>query len=540
MTAIVVIIVVIAGAAGAYYFLAPPASVTIVIGTTDSVEAALDMALAYDYFGWELITCLSAGLVDIRPGSQAGASDIIPALATDWIMSGEGKIWDFELRTGVTYDGVRPFNATCVKYTFDRNCNLTGVGLYEPDGPQLNMDYQGIIKNVTILETYKVRFNLKIAFAPFLQLLACAASYIVDPVRAPMKQVIMYNGTNLAGSTSCGLGPYVLEKWDRSGTIDKEVWLKKNPYYWNVTGGIPKNTEIIIKKYTDATSLATAMAALEIDIAYRQLLPEQVQAFENNTSVKVWKGIGAQIQYMCFQQRIYPFNETDVRIAVAACLNRTNICSTVFRGTADPLYSIIPNGMAYHKSSFAKYGTANYTYAASLLAPFGYNATNHLVIDFWYESSGHYPSSAQQALVYESDFEESNVIDVNLHGVDWGTYKGLRDNGTMPVFVYGWYPDFVDPDNYGFLPFAAWLNMDYDSTHPQGGIDMNKYWTDARSATTSAGRLGNYTALQDLQASECSVVPLWQKSTEAVTKLDIKGIVFDITVNWRNWLLYRG
>jgi peptide/nickel transport system substrate-binding protein len=221
-------------------------------------------------------------------------------------------------------------------------------------------------------------------------------------------------------------------------------------------------------------------------------------------------------------------------------LNRTNVCNTVFLGTAQPLYSIIPNGMAYHEDSFLKYGSANYTYAKNLLSPYGYNATHKLVVDLWYESSGHYPSSSDQALVYQSDLQASGVITVNLHNAPWAGYKQNRDNFTMPVYVYGWYPDYVDPDDYAFLPFAAWLKMGYNETYPANGVLQHDYWVAARSATTGAGRAGNYTLLQTLQANEASVIPLWQKSTEAVTKLDVKGIVFDITVNWRNWLLYIG
>ncbi len=541
MIALVVIVVIVAGAVGAYYVFTPPVrGQTIIIGTTDSVEASLDNALAYDYFGWEIITSVSSGLVDIAPGSQAGASDIVPALATSWIMSGAGLIWDFQLRTGVTFDGVRPFNAAVVKYTFDRNCNLTGLGLAEPDGPQVNIGYSDIIKNVTVMGDYSVRFNLKIPFAPFLQLMACAASYIVDPTIAPMHTLVPYTAGNATASNPCALGPYLLQKWDRTGTSDVQIWLIKNPNYWNISAGFPKTNQIKIIMYSDATALATAMSAGEIDIAYRQLLPTAIGAFKTNTNVKVWEGVGAQIQYLCFQQRIFPFNNTNVRKAIAACLDRTNVCNTVFLGTASPLYSIIPNGMAYHKDSFLPYGSANYSYAQSLLAPLGYNATHPLSFNFWYESSGHYPSSPQQALVYQSDLEASGVISVTLKTATWADYKKCRDNATMPVYVYGWYPDYVDPDDYAFLPFAAWLNMGYNNTYPAGGVAQYNYWVGGRSATTGAGRLGNYTALQNLQASECSMVPLWQKSTEAVTKLDIKGIVFDITVNWRNWLLYIG
>jgi peptide/nickel transport system substrate-binding protein len=282
------------------------------------------------------------------------------------------------------------------------------------------------------------------------------------------------------------------------------------------------------------------MTSGEIDIAYRQLDSLQVQEFRENPDVRVWEGVGAQIQYLCFQQDIAPFNEVGIRQAITAAINRSHVCNTVFLGDFDPLWSMIPAGMAYHKDSFNIWGSANYTYTVSKLAEFGYNTTNKLAVDLWYESSGHYPSSAQQAAVYLSDLEASGVIDVTLWDADWPTYRTYRNAGSMPVFLYGWYPDFIDPDNYGFLPFASWLNLGYNSTYPAGGIAQYALWVAGRSATTSALREAAYFALQDLQATECSVVPLWQSSNVAVTGLNVHGVVLDITVNWRHWLLYLG
>ena len=40
-------------------------------------------------------------------------------------------------------------------------------------------------------------------------------------------------------------------------------------------------------------------------------------------------------------------------------------------------------------------------------------------IDWWYESSGHYPQSADQAAVYKSQLEKTGLITVNIHGADW-------------------------------------------------------------------------------------------------------------------------
>ncbi len=136
--------------------------------------------------------------------------------------------------------------------------------------------------------------------------------------------------------------------------------------------------------------------------------------------------------------------------------------------------------------------------------------------------------------------EASGVIDVNLNSAEWSTYRQNRNNGIMEVFIYGWYPDFIDPDNYAFLPFASWLNMGYNETSPAGGVAQAALWNDGRAATTDADRQQAYEDLQDLQAQECSVIPLWQSSTTAVTKPTVHGVVLDITVTWRHWLLYLG
>lgn len=541
LIAIVVIIIIIGGATGYILFLGPqPRTDLIIVGTTDSVESSLDMAQSYDYFGWEMIISLSSGLVAIEPGSEAGADDIEPALATSWTMSAGGTIWDFTLREGVLFPDGREFNATDVKYTFDRNCNLTGDGLFELDGPQLNMGYAGdggIIDNVTIMSEFVVRFYLQIPFAPFLQLMACAASYMVDRAVAPMDELVEYSSTAGATLTPCALGPYLLESWSRIGGSDEEIRLVGNKDYWNAAAGLPK-LNVTVKMYASDTALASAMTSGEIDVAYRQLTAVQVEAFRTNTRVKVWEGIGAQIQYLCFNQDIYPYNETAIRRGITAAINRTHVVESVFLGTFDELYSMIPAGMAYHDPTFNIYGDGNISYCVEQLALFGYNAGNKLPLNLYYESSGHYPQSQEQALVYESDWEATGVIDVTLTGLEWPSYRLARNDGTMPVFIYGWYPDFIDPDNYEFLPFASWLNLGYNASYPAGGIAQNALWQAGRAATTDPLREAAYLDLQALQAEECSVIPLWQSSTVAISSLRVQGIVLDITVNWRHWLLF--
>ncbi len=502
---------------------------SIIIGTTHSVEFSLDPAQSYDLFGWQMIQTLSSGLVQIRPGSQAGLDDIIPSLAESWTVDGSGLIWDFNLRDNIVFESGAPFNASCVKYSFDRN-----IGLALEDGPQLNIGYAEIINEIVVVSEYTVRFNLSLPYFPFLQLLSCPASFIVDPEYAPIDDFVHFAEGDARASHPNALGPYLLSNWTRVGGSDSMMRLAKNPGYWNVSDEMVDS--IIIQFYSSDIALAAALMAGEIDIAYRELSIPQIQSFMTNPDFRVWQYLNPKIQFLCFNQDFYPYNETLIRQGIAAAFNRTYLANTVFHDTVDPLYSVIPAGLEYHKPSFEVFGEANYTYTRLVLGMYGYNETNKLNVNLYFETSSHYPQSTEQALVYEDSLEASGVISVDLTGVDWPTYRMYRNEGLMPVFMYGWYPDISHADNFGFLPFASWLNLGYNLTYPAGGVAQYSLWLEGRSANTISEARAAYHALQDLQASECSIIPLWQGRTYIVSEPKIDGIIGDITNLWFPWL----
>jgi ABC-type oligopeptide transport system substrate-binding subunit len=60
----------------------------------------------------------------------------------------------------------------------------------------------------------------------------------------------------------------------------------------------------------------------------------------------------------------------------------------------------------------------------------------------------------------------------------------------------------------------------------------------SRFNATFADRDLNYYKIQNQSVVDCPLVPLYQYGQFAVTKLNIYGVVLDVTMNWRNWFLY--
>jgi peptide/nickel transport system substrate-binding protein len=502
---------------------------TLVVGTTDSVELTLDPAQAYDYFGWNIMQQIGGTLVAVNPGSATG-TDFVGDLATSWNSSIDTTVWDFTLRPGVKLSSGADLDASDVKYSFDRSIALIPN---IPDGAPANLGYSDIINHTTVLSTYKVRFVLNHPFSPFLGVIACRASAIVDPAYAPLMTQINYTAGAPRNSTSLAfVGPYVLSEWNRVGGKDQEIKLDANPDYWNAAAGYPKIKHIIFKFYSDETSLQLAISAGDVDMAYRSITANDILSLQTNPNVKVWQGGGAFVQYLCFQTERAPFDDARVRRAVIAALNRTAVTQTVFLGLATPAYSIIPPGMLGHSEAFKSLGDTNYTATTSLLAQLGYNQSHPLQFELWYPT-GHYQQTDAQATVYKQALEASGVIKVTLKTADWPSYKSNRDNKIMDAYIYGWYPDYMDPDDYAFLYWAPWLQTSYSNA------TQVTLYNQARSTTNSTLRVQLYNTIDNMAVQQCSVAPLFNLRASAVTKPNVYGVYLDITEDMRYWLISK-
>lgn len=529
--AVIVLIIVIAAAAAVYLATQtskPPTSAvkdTIVVGTTDSVQTTIDPADAYDYFGINIIQNIGDGLVDYAPGT----TNIVPALATNWTSSPDQMTWTFSLRQGVKFADGTPFNASVVKYSIDRQ-----FAIDEPEGPFAGVGYDAIINSTVVVSTYKVQFKLNIPFSAFLALVAFTPMYPVNPKVAPMHGIVSYTG-NVATENPNGLGPYMLAAWQRSAGKDIVMNLTANPNYWNASSGYPKTKNIVIKFYTDSASLNLALQSGAVDIAYRQLAASDIASYQNKAGFKVWTGPGQFIQYVVFNEKSPPFNNVIVRQALAAAVNRTAITQGVFYGQAVPLYSMIPIGMSYHIDAFkTMYGDTNISYAVKLLQQAGYTPSNPLKFTLTYPT-GHYASTDGIAAQLKATWEKTGLVQVTLSSQPWSNYKQSTSADQLQVYIYGWYPDFIDPYDYTqpFLPAdgIGFLHTHYVNPQMTSLIDQAARTSDPTQLQQLYGQI------QTLIAQDAPLVPLFQGTTIAISTTHVSGIILDATTIFRYYTI---
>jgi len=514
--AILIVLLVIA-AAIAVYFIGTRQAPTktagyaekIVIGTTDKVTD-LDPANAYDFFTWEILNNVMEGLVKYEPGTDR----IIPGIAERWESRDNGTVWIFYLRKNVRFADGTPLTAADVVRSVKRVMKING------DPAWLVTEF---VEDVRALDNYTVEFVLKKSVSYFLALLATPPYFPVHP-NYP-------NDSIVSDATWGGAGPYMIKEFKR----DQYIVLEANPYYY---GEPPKTKTIIIRFYKDAASLRLALEKGEVDIAWRSLRPTDYEDLRKNPNFKVLEVPGSFIRYLVINVRMDPVSNVLVRRAIAAAIDREDLAETVFLGTMEPLYSLVPKGMWSHEDVFLeKYGNGNLTLAIQLLRQAGYSESNKLRIELWYTPTHYGDTEADLAQLIKEQLERTGLIVVDLKSSEWATYVDQARKGQMMVYLLGWYPDYIDPDNflYPFLHSQAnkWTGAGYANPEVDRLLEVGATELDQTK------RAEIYKEVQKILADDVPYIPLLQGKLVMVTQKNVEGVKLGPTMLFYYWTVYK-
>jgi len=464
----------------------------LIIGTTDKVTD-LDPAQTYDFHTWEIFYNTAEGLLTYKPGT----TELKPGLAAEWPeVSEDGKEWTFKLRPGMKFPDGTPVDAKAVKWSLDRVIRLQG----DP-----NWLVSAFVDHVEVVDDLTVKIVLKKAVGFFPYLTAVTPWFPVSPN--------CYSEDKFDEDSTCGgHGPYRIKKWER----DVEMELEANPDYH---GEPPKWPSIIVKYFADATTMRLALENGEIDVAWKTLLPTDYQDLAKNPNFNVIEGPGAYIRYICINPTHKPFDDLRVKQAIAYAIDREAITEKVFLGTHKPLYSMVPMGMTGHIDAFPKRDLEK---AKALLKEAGFSEDKPLEMDLWWTPTHYGDTEKDVAAVMKDALEETGMIKVNLQSAEWATYVDYMGAGTMPVFLLGWYPDYLDPDNYTW-PFAqseASADLGIFYSNPK----MDELLEAAQTETDMDKRIELYKQIQELWATECPTIPFTQGSLYVVTQKNVTGV----------------
>ena len=470
----------------------------LVIGTTDS-WSSFELAGVYNFHDWEIFHQCADGLLNNVPGT---AGEVVPALAESYTVSDDGMTYTFKLREGVVFPNGDPLTADVVVWSLNR------VATIEPmfgDASFLVTAYTESIEKVDDM-TVAINFNKPYAFAT--GLIATNPYKIVNPNQWTDTEP---NTTN----TACGIGPYTIESFAEG----EEAVFVANPTYY---GEPPVESKVIVRYFADSSTMALALQNSEVDVAWKSLAPSDLTAMESVAGVVVDRAGGTEIRYIVFNAPTAPFDNPNVRLGLAMLLTREELVDLGWQGLYAPLWTMVPPGFIGHKPSYQ--GTEDVEAGKALLAEAGFTAETPLVMDFWYTPTHYGDTEPDVATVIKQQWEASGVVQVNLQFVEWAEYREKRNKGELPAFLLGWYPDYLDSDNYtnvfAHSP-ASWSGAYYSNPEMDALLDAQEAEQD------QAARIALLEQIQDFWVEESPFVPLSQGSLNVAYRDTVSNVILD-------------
>jgi peptide/nickel transport system substrate-binding protein len=475
----------------------------LVDGTTDTL-VNFDPGGEYDYGSFTSSLPIFQGLYGYGPGAK-----LIPVLATGCKLAGKTN-YVCALRKGVKFQNGDPFTSADVKWSFDRVTKIK-----DPSGIYTLLTN---VKDITTSGDYSVTFHLKQAQAVFPALLASSAGFIVDHAVYPADKVLPNT------SAQVGTGPYQLVKYSAGQQSVYKAW----DGFW---GPKPKSSDLIIRYYTKSSTMKLALQKGEIDMAYRDFTPTEYSSLATTSGITVHKGNGVTIRYLVLNLKDPPTNNPAVRQAIAYLMPRQTIATRVYNGLVTPLYSQVPAGLPGHVDAFKTvYGaTPSLAKAKAVLKKAG--VATPIPITIWWTPTHYGDASADEYAEIQRALDGSGLFKVTLKSAEWATYS--KTLGTQyPTFQLGWFPDFVDPEDY-VVPFFStgnFLGNGYSSKA------MDALLAAEKAQTNSAKRYAIIQKIQMLSAKDAPIIPYWQGKMIAVTRNNVHGI--DSTLDAAFWMRF--
>ncbi|MFJ5094324.1 ABC transporter substrate-binding protein [Streptomyces sp. NPDC088557] len=478
----------------------------ISVGTTDEVTS-LDPAGAYDAGSWAMYSNVFQSLMTFKPGFTTPVPD---AAENCKFVGTKLTTYQCTLRDDLSFSSGRKITAEDVKYSFERMLRIkTDVGP-QPLFPTL--------KTVTT-EGRTVTFHLSGRDATFPLKVATGAGSIVDKDKYPSNK--LRTDTSVDGS-----GPYVLKEYKEG----ESALLEPNPKYKGAvtkTGGL-----VLVKYYVQSEGLADAWKAKDVQVTHRQLPPDFLSSLDTQDGTRVTEAESAEIRNINFNvEPGRPMADKAVRQAVAAVLDRPAITTGAYKGTVEPLYSLIPQGFVGHSTAFYDvYPAPSARTAKKILKNAGIQTPVKFTFGFRKDAT-----YAAETAEIKRQLEETGLFEVKTVEAKWTDFQKAYANGAYDVYTVGWLPDFPDSDSFTapLVGTENTLHNGFSSKRIDSLISSTQQYSDRARATA------DFKAIQSEVASDVPLVPLWQKKDYVLSTDSVAGSQYltDGTGIWRLWEL---
>ncbi len=468
-------------------------------------------------------------LVGLKPGTL---DTVIPVLAESLpTVSADGLTYTFKIRQGVTFHDGTPLDAAAVVYNYQRQKDMP-KSLQDAYNYYFGVVFGGFgdksnLKSITAPDASTVVMTLGTPQSTFLltqilpqfgiqspTALKAGDSSNPDPSKSPYAQ-----GQGGLGKSMVGTGPFMFKEW----VPNDHVTIVKNPTYFD-PAGMAHLDAITYRPMSDTTARLNALQAGDVDFT-QQIAPNDVATAQADSTLQVYdRGSSCNILNLGLNHSVKPFDNLQLRQAIAYALNRQSYVDAFYSGQAIMADNWMPPGFFSYKALGLP--TFDLAKAKSLVAASGVPA-DQLNLTLWYPSNvtrPYMPDPKGEAEAVARDLEAAG-FKITFKTEPWATYIPDFQSGKLPMFLSGWTCDWAAPDNFLIAWAFGFQGGKPNAQFNYGPPELKTAFDTAMAASTDAAAATAWGQAQDILAKDLPTVPLVSSKNAAAAKADVMGFV---------------
>ncbi len=405
--------------------------------------------------------------------------NVIPDIAEKYDVSPDGATYTFHLRDSKWSNG-EPVTANDFEYSYKRQLDpATGAAyagfLYDIKNGQAFNQKKVTDPNqvgVKALDPKTLQITLE---GPRGYFPALMAFFAAAPAYKPAVDKYGDKWTEPANIV-CN-GPFKLTKWDHN----QQAVMEKNEGYWNASNVTLTKVVLPIMPYNQ---FQAAYENNEVDNVHQVQLGDlkRIQA-DPKMGKELFKYSGTGTWYLVPSATIPPFDNANVRLAVAHAIDRQKIVNDILQGAGEVAYTMNPKGTPFYNSNtYDQYTKYDPKAAMDLLKGTPYEGgKNWPKITLTNIQSGDATTAAADALI--------QMLKQNLGMNNIDHVEGLRPainqemyNGQVQLMFISWLVDYPDANDTNFLVFygktatghrQTWKDDQYDQIVTQAASEQD-------------------------------------------------------------------
>ena len=405
-------------------------------------------------------------LLDFDPDSGR----IIPSVASSWLVSDDGLTYTFQLRKDVEFHTTsyftpsRNFNADDVIFSIDRWRLTSHPYHYVSGGRYPYFESLGLAQNIASVERlngYRVEIKLTRRDSSFLANLATDFSVMLSQEYG---EALLQQGLpNRIDQYPIGTGPFKFENYRK----DHYIRYQRHQTYW----GEQNNAERLIYDITPKSSLRLAKLMTGECDATAFPAQTELEIIRSRDDLLLAEKPGLNVGFWAFNTQRPPFDNPDVRRALAAAVDKNTLLEAVYFDSATRAKTLLP-AASWAFQNDADDTAYNPVLARKLLENAGVEPGFTMTIWAMPIERAYNPNAAKMAELIQRYLREVGVI-ATIVSYDWATFRRHLQEGLHDSVLIGWSADNGDPDNFyrpllscGAIPSgtnrAMWCDNDYD------------------------------------------------------------------------------